>query len=231
MADKPLDEGQFFETSTMLITLILVGRLIAAFARAQAVAAVSLRSKQNNTAVLVGKDGDLEIDARLLQYGDQFKVLPHSRVPTDGLIVSGKIEVDESMLTGETLPIAKKKGDVLIAGTVNGDGTVTAQLTRLPGKNTVTDIAQLVEEAANSKPEIQDLANKIAGWFVPVMAAVALLVFRHLDPCGNQSSRLQHWEWCRKRYYVCRGYTRSRMPLCSRPRSPYGSGCCWWYCS
>ncbi|OIW25501.1 heavy metal translocating P-type ATPase [Coniochaeta ligniaria NRRL 30616] len=184
MADKPLDEGQFFETSTMLITLILVGRLIAAFARVQAVAAVSLRSKQNNTAVLVGKDGDREIDARLLQYGDQFKVLPHSRVPTDGLIVSGKTEVDESMLTGETLPIVKKKGDVLIAGTVNGDGTVTAQLTRLPGKNTVTDIAQLVEEAANSKPEIQDLANKIAGWFVPVMAAVALLVFVIWIPAG-----------------------------------------------
>lgn len=184
MADKPLDEEQFFETSTMLITLILAGRLIAAFARVQAVAAVSLRSKQNNTAVLVGKDGDHEIDARLLQYGDQFKVLPHSRIPTDGLVVSGATEVDESMLTGETLPIVKKKADGLIAGTVNGDGTVTAQLTRLPGKNTVTDIAQLVEEAANSKPELQDLANKIASWFVPVMAAVAILVFVIWIPAG-----------------------------------------------
>lgn len=184
MADKPLDEGEFFVTSTMLITLILVGRLIAAFARVQAVAAVSLRSKQNNTAVLVGKDGDREIDARLLQFGDQFKVLPHSRVPTDGVVVSGKSEVDESMLTGETLPIVKKKGDDLIAGTVNGDGTVTAQLTRLPGKNTVTDIAQLVEEAANSKPELQDLANKVASWFVPVMAVVSVLVFVIWVACG-----------------------------------------------
>ncbi|KAH7165205.1 E1-E2 ATPase-domain-containing protein [Dactylonectria macrodidyma] len=184
MADKPLDEKQFFETSTMLITLILAGRLIAAFARVQAVAAVSLRSKQNNVAVLIGKDGDREIDARLLQYGDQFKVLPHSRIPTDGLVVSGTSEVDESMLTGETLPIVKKKGDALIAGTVNGDGTVTAQLTRLPGKNTVTDIAQLVEEAANSKPELQDLANKIASWFVPAMAVVAILVFVIWIPAG-----------------------------------------------
>ncbi|KAM5353710.1 hypothetical protein ACJ41O_000360 [Fusarium nematophilum] len=184
MAGEPLDEGHFFETSTMLITLILVGRLIAAFARVQAVAAVSLRSKQNNLAVLVEKDGDREIDARLLQYGDRFKVLPHSRVPTDGFVVSGTTEVDESMLTGETLPIVKKKGDDLIAGTVNGDGTVTAQLTRLPGKNTVTDIAQLVEEAANSKPEIQDLANKVASWFVPVMAVVAALVFVIWIACG-----------------------------------------------
>lgn len=175
MAGRPLDEDEFFETSSMLVTLILVGRLIAAFARVQAVAAISLRSKQNNTAVLVGKDGDCEIDARLLQYGDQFKLLPHSRVPTDGFVVSGQTEVDESMLTGESLPVLKKKGDDLIAGTVNGDGTVTAQLTRLPGKNTVTDIAQLVEEAANSKPKLQDLANKVASWFVPTMAVVAAI--------------------------------------------------------
>ncbi|KAF4439567.1 Cu2+-exporting ATPase [Fusarium austroafricanum] len=184
MAGKPLDEKQFFETSTMLITLILVGRLIAAFARVQAVSAVSLRSKSNMTAVLVEKEGDREIDARLLQYGDVFKVLPHSRVPTDGVVISGKTEVDESMLTGETLPIVKQKGSDLIAGTVNGDGTVTVQLTRLPGKNTVTDIAQLVEEAAKSRPEIQDLANKVASWFVPAMATVAVLVIVIWIACG-----------------------------------------------
>ncbi|KAF5672750.1 Cu2+-exporting ATPase [Fusarium denticulatum] len=186
MAGKPLDEGQFFETSTMLITLILVGRLIAAFARVQAVSAVSLRSKQNNIAVLVEKEGDREIDARLLQYGDVFKVLPHSRVATDGVVLSGKTDVDESMLTGETLPIVKQKGSDLIAGTVNGDGTVTVQLTRLPGKNTVTDIAQLVEEAAKSRPEIQDLANKVAGWFVPAMATVAILVLVIWIACGME---------------------------------------------
>lgn len=184
MAGNPLDEGQFFETSTMLITLILAGRLIAAFARVQAVSAVSLRSKQNNTAVLVAKEGDAEIDARLLQYGDVFKVLPHCRVPTDGIVISGKTEVDESMLTGEALPVVKQKGSDLIAGTVNGDGTVTVQLTRLPGKNTVTDIAQLVEEAANSTPKIQDLANKVAGWFVPAMGAIAILVLVIWVSCG-----------------------------------------------
>ncbi|KAF3031863.1 hypothetical protein E8E11_001619 [Didymella keratinophila] len=177
MADKPLDEGQFFETSTMLITLILLGRLTAAFARVQAVSAVSLRSKQNNIAYLVTPDGDRRIDARLLQYGDHFRVIPHSRVPTDGVIVEGETEVDESMLTGESLPVFKKAGDGITAGTVNGDGTVIVQLTRLPGRNTVTDIAQLVEDASNSKPKIQDLANKVARWFVPTMAIVTILVF------------------------------------------------------
>ena len=184
IADKPLDEGQSFETSTMLISLILLGRLIAAFARAKAVSAVSLRSKQNNVALLATSDGDCEIDARLLQYGDRFKVIPHSRVPTDGAIIEGETEVDESMLTGESLPVFKKTGDTLIAGTVNGDGTVIAQLTRLPGKNTVTDIAQLVEDASNSKPKLQDLANKVAGWFVPVMTVISILVFVIWLGCG-----------------------------------------------
>lgn len=184
MAGKPLEEGQFFETSTMLITLILLGRLIAAFARVQAVAAVSLRSRQSNMAVLISPEGDCDIDARLLQYGDHFRLLPHSKVPTDGVVLSGKTEVDESMLTGESMPVVKQQGAKLIAGTVNGDGTVVARLTRLPGDNTVSDIAHLVEEAANSKPKLQDVANKVAGWFVPVMAVIAVLVMVIWLACG-----------------------------------------------
>ena len=177
MAGKPLEQEAFFETSSLLITLILVGRLVAAFARVQAVASVSLRSQQNTQALLVTKEGDREIDARLLQYGDRFKVLPHTRVPTDGTVLTGKTEVDESMLTGESMPVFKNEGDNLIAGTVNGNSTVVALLVRLPGKNTVTDIAQLVEDAANSKPRLQDLANRVASWFVPAMATIAVLAF------------------------------------------------------
>ena len=176
MANQPLGTSEFFETSTLLITLILFGRLIATFVRVRAIAAVSVRSMQSNTAVLVEKGRDREIDARLLQYGDQFRVLPHSRVPTDGTILQGSTEIDESMLTGEVLPVLKQVGDPVIAGTVNGDGTVLVQLDRLPGKNTVTDIAQLVDEAANAKPRIQDLADKVAGWFVPVVSTIAIIV-------------------------------------------------------
>ncbi|KAK7447498.1 hypothetical protein CaCOL14_008570 [Colletotrichum acutatum] len=176
MADRPLDPREFFETSTLLITLVLLGRLTAAYARIRAVAAVSLRSLQTSTAVIIEDGKDVEIDARLLQYGDRFKVLPHSVVPTDGLVVTGSSEVDESMLTGESVPVFKKSRDTVIAGTINGSGTLVAQLTRLPGKNTVTDIAELVEEAANSKPRIQDIADRVAGWFVPVVTAVAIVV-------------------------------------------------------
>ncbi|OLN97300.1 P-type cation-transporting ATPase 1 [Colletotrichum chlorophyti] len=176
MTDRPAEMSEFFETSTLLITLVLLGRLVAAYARIRAVAAVSLRSLQTSTAVVVENGKDVEVDARLLQYGDIFKVLPHSAVPTDGLVISGSSEVDESMLTGESLPAFKKQHDNVIAGTVNGSGTLLAQLTRLPGKNTVTDIAGLVEEAANSKPRIQDIADRVASWFVPVVTLCAVVV-------------------------------------------------------
>lgn len=176
MAGRPLDTSEFFETSTLLITLVILGRLVAAFARVRAVAAVSLRSLQASTAIVVEHGKDSEIDARLLQYGDKFKIGPHSAVPTDGLVVSGSGEVDESMLTGESMPVFKEQGDNVIAGTVNGSGTLVARLTRLPGKNTVTDIAQLVEEAANSKPKLQDIADRVARWFVPIVTSVAVIV-------------------------------------------------------
>ncbi|TLD30593.1 hypothetical protein PspLS_01819 [Pyricularia sp. CBS 133598] len=179
VAGRPLETEEFFETSTLLITLVLLGRLVAAFARMRAVAAVSLRSLQASTALLVGQKGEapeMEVDARLLQYGDRFKVLPHSTVPTDGIVTSGVSEVDKSMLTGEAVPVPKERHDTVVAGTVNGSGTLVVQLTRLPGKNTVTDIAKLVEEAANSKPKIQDVADRVAGWFVPVVTVTAILV-------------------------------------------------------
>lgn len=176
MAGKPLETSEFFETSTLLITLVIMGRLVAAFARIRAVEAVSLRSLQSTTAVIVDHDQDREIDARLLQYADKLKIGPHSVIPTDAIVINGSSEVDESMLTGESVPVFKKEGHTIIAGTVNGSGTLIAKLTRLPGKNTVTDIAKLVEEAQNSKPKLQDYADRVASWFVPVVSSVAIIV-------------------------------------------------------
>ncbi|KAM3530786.1 hypothetical protein NHJ13051_001226 [Beauveria bassiana] len=176
MAGKPLETAEFFETSTLLITLVIFGRLVATFARVRAVQAVSLRSLQASSAVVVEDGQDKNIDARLLQYGDKFKVASHTAVPTDGVVITGSSDVDESMLTGESVPVFKKEGDEVIAGTVNGTGTIVARLTRLPGKNTVTDIAQLVEDAANSKPPLQDAADRVASWFVPIVTTVAVIV-------------------------------------------------------
>ncbi|OAA47983.1 cation transport ATPase [Cordyceps fumosorosea ARSEF 2679] len=176
MVGQPLETAEFFETSTLLITLVILGRLVAAFARVRAVQAVSLRSLQASSAVVVENGQDKDIDARLLQYGDKFKVAPHTAVPTDGIVITGSSDVDESMLTGESVPVFKKEGDEVIAGTVNGTGTIVARLARLPGKNTVTDIAQLVEDAANSKPPMQDAADRVASWFVPIVTTISILV-------------------------------------------------------
>jgi Cd2+-exporting ATPase len=176
MVDRPLETKEFFETSTLLITLVLFGRLIAAYARIRAVQAVSLRSLQTTTTILVEGDSSRKIDARLMQFGDVFIVPAHAQVPTDGQVAEGSSELDESMLTGESLPVAKATGDEIIAGTINGAGTLVIRLTRLPGKNTVTDIAGLVIEASSAKPRVQDLADKVAGWFVPVVALIAVIV-------------------------------------------------------
>ncbi|KAI8952402.1 E1-E2 ATPase-domain-containing protein [Xylaria longipes] len=177
MSGRPLETGSFFETSSLLISLIMLGRLVASYARIRAVAAVSVRSLQVSTAILVENGIDREIDARLLQFGDIFKVTPHSRIPTDGIIISGVSEVDESMITGESLPITKGPGESLIAGTTNGSGALVVRLTRLPGKNTITDIAKLVEDASSSRPRVQEIADRVASWFLPTVLTIALVVF------------------------------------------------------
>jgi Cu2+-exporting ATPase len=173
-----LETRPFFETSTLLVTLILLGRLLAAWARKRAVKAVSLQSLQASTAMLIDhRTGEAsEIDARLLQYGDSIVILPHSRIVTDAEVLEGTSEVDESMLTGESLPVFKAAGKSLVSGTVNGGGRLIARVSRLPGKNTITDIANLVEQAQGYKPQIQDLADKVAGYFIPVVCAAALIV-------------------------------------------------------
>ncbi|KAI7679055.1 heavy metal translocatin, partial [Hortaea werneckii] len=166
-----------FETSTLLISLILLGRLVAAYARKRAVAAVSLRSLQSATASLVGESGNsFELDARLLELGDVILIGPHTQIVTDGTVSAGNSDVDESMITGEAIPISKFPGDAVIAGTVNKGGTLTVTINRLPGKNTVTDIANLVEQAQSTKPRVQDLADKVAGYFIPVVLSISIMV-------------------------------------------------------
>ncbi|KAH7030720.1 p-type copper atpase [Microdochium trichocladiopsis] len=179
IAEKPLSTGQFFETSTLLVTLIMVGRWVTALARQRAVESISIRSLQASTAILVDKESgtEREIDARLLQYGDTFKVLPDSRIPTDGTVVTGSSEVDESMITGESRPVEKYSKSVVVAGSINGPGVMTVRLDRLPSDNTINTIAAMVDEAKLSKPKLQDLADRVASYFVPVVVALTAITF------------------------------------------------------
>ena len=176
---RPLPTGGFFETSTLLVTLIMLGRWVSAFARQRAVESVSIRSLQAETAVLCDAHGrgDEQIDARLLQYGDLFKVIPDSRITTDGIVVLGTTEVDESMVTGESLPVEKLLGSAVIAGSLNGSGVIVVRLTHLPGDNTISTIATMVDEAKFSKPKTQELVDVIASYFVPVILALTIITF------------------------------------------------------
>ena len=174
---KSLSTGEFFETSTLLVTLIMVGDFISALARQKAVESISIRSLQPASA-LVAENGQLvEIDARLLQYGDVFHVAHDSRIATDGIVISGTSEVDESMMTGESTLVEKKEKSVVIAGSINNSGTLDVQVTRLPGDNTISSIASMVDQAKLSKPKIQDLADVVAGYFVPAIAILSTITF------------------------------------------------------
>lgn len=180
ISGKPLFTGQFFETSTLLVTLIMFGRYIATLARQKAVESISIRSLQAQTALLVDKSNSSEakeIDVRLLQYGDTFKVLPDMRIPTDGTVISGSSEVNESMLTGESRPVEKNPKSRVIGGTMNGSGSLIVRLTRLPGDNAINTIAAMVDEAKLSKPKIQELADKVASYFVPVIVGLTIITF------------------------------------------------------
>ncbi|KAK3399188.1 E1-E2 ATPase-domain-containing protein [Sordaria brevicollis] len=166
---RPLSAGQFFETSTLLVTLIMVGRFLAAYAQHKAVSSVSkVKSLQSHTALLVDDDGgnEKEIDARLLQYGDYFKVVPGAKIPTDGIVVEGDSEVDESMITGESRPVVKAEGSEVIAGTVNGSGALRVRLTTVPGNNTISVIMDMVHKAKVAKTKIEGIADRAAGYLV-----------------------------------------------------------------
>ncbi|CAI4289363.1 BFH_collapsed_G0004770.mRNA.1.CDS.1 [Saccharomyces cerevisiae] len=175
---RPLSTEQFFETSSLLVTLIMVGRFVSELARHRAVKSISVRSLQASSAILVDKTGkEMEINIRLLQYGDIFKVLPDSRIPTDGTVISGSSEVDEALITGESMPVPKKCQSIVVAGSVNGTGTLFVKLSKLPGNNTISTIATMVDEAKLTKPKIQNIADKIASYFVPTIIGITVVTF------------------------------------------------------
>ena len=175
-----LVSGIYFETSALLITLIMTGRLMSDFACLKAFRSVSIKSLQTRSALRVDNaipyaEHEEDIDVRLLQHGDVFKVNNRCPVATDGIIVSGISEFDESVLTGEATLLGKTAGSTVIAGSVNVGDDVLIQVTRLPGNNTIDEIAGMVEEVTHSKTKAQQTADVVAKWIVPTSAVLALL--------------------------------------------------------
>ena len=172
--------GMFFETSALLISLIMLGRFMADLACHRVITSKSIRSLQPRSALRVvdpAIDGEdlKETDVRLLHIDDIIKLQPHCVVPTDGIIENGESEFDESMITGEAKLVTRSKGCTVVAGSTNHSATVTINATRLPGENTIDEIADMVEEVSRSKPRAQVIADRVARWVVPGIAALALL--------------------------------------------------------
>ena len=169
-----LVSGIYFETSALLITLIMMGRLMSDFACLKAFRVGSIKSLQTRSALLV--DTSIRpIDVRLLQLGDSVRVNTGCPVPTDGTIISGVSEFDESVLTGEATLVRKALGSSVIAGSFNIGDAVLVEVTRLPGNNTIDEIAGMVEEVTHSKIKAQQTADEVARWIVPISATLAML--------------------------------------------------------
>ncbi|KAK8201067.1 E1-E2 ATPase-domain-containing protein, partial [Phyllosticta paracitricarpa] len=174
-----ISKNSFFETSALLVTLIRLGRFVSELARQRATESVSIRSLQTPHALLLQKNRSetQEIDVRLLQHGDIFRVPPHTRIPTDGVVIYGGSQVDESMMTGESKPVAKGIDSRVMAGTINLDGQIDVTLSRTYWENSISEIGTLVENAELSKPKLQALADRVASFFVPAIVALTIMVF------------------------------------------------------
>ncbi|KAJ3258293.1 ATPase Cu transporting protein 7B [Boothiomyces macroporosus] len=172
-----------FETSSTLITFVTFGRYIENRAKAKTSSALStLISLAPSFATLVEMDSAQQITTKqipseFIKIGDLLKILPGERIPCDGTIESGESSVDESVVTGEPLPVEKSVGSKAIAGTVNGTGALMVRAERVGGDTTLSQIVKLVSGAQASKAPIQAVADKIAGVFVPVIIALALFTF------------------------------------------------------
>ncbi len=166
----------YFDTSAMIITLVLLGRLLETRARGQTSSAIrKLLDLRPKTARVVRNGRDVETPIEHIQVGDHIRVRPGENIPVDGLIQNGQSAIDESMLTGESLPVDKQPGDKVIGGTRNTTGSFIFQATQIGADTVLSQIIDLVRQAQGSKAPIQHLADRVASIFVPIIFAIALL--------------------------------------------------------
>lgn len=168
----------YFEAAAVIITLILLGRFLEARAKGKTGDAIKhLLGLQAKTAHVERNGNSIELSVDQVLVGDQVKLRPGDRIPVDGVVISGNSWVDESMLTGEPAPNAKTIDDTVTGGTINGNGTLTLQATRVGADSTLAQIIRMVEQAQGAKLPIQALVDRITAIFVPVVMAVALITF------------------------------------------------------
>jgi Cu+-exporting ATPase len=171
--------GVYFEAAAAIVTLVLLGQVLELRARSRTGAAIkALLGLAPKTARRIAENGteeDVPLDR--IQVGDRLRVRPGEKVPVDGVILEGGSAVDESMVTGEPIPVEKKTGDRVIGSTVNGRGMFVLRAEKVGSETLLARIVHMVGEAQRSRAPIQRLADQVAGWFVPAVIAIAIVAF------------------------------------------------------
>jgi Cu+-exporting ATPase len=169
-------ENLYFETAGVIITLILLGKTLEAISKGWTSEAIKkLIELTPKTALVIQNGQEIAIPVEEVEVGDLLLVKPGERIPVDGVVLDGYTSVDESMLTGESIPVEKKAGDQVIGATMNKYGAITLQATKVGSETALAQIIKLVEEAQGSKAPIAKMADIVSGYFVPIVFYVALL--------------------------------------------------------
>ena len=166
----------YFEGSAVVITLVMLGKWLEARAKRQTTSAIrALHALRPDVAHLMGLDGEVDVPVAEVLAGDRLVVKPGERFPVDGTLLEGHTQVDESMLTGEPLPVAKDAGGALTGGSINGDGRVLMQVRAVGSETVLSRIIRLVEDAQAAKAPIQRLVDQVSAVFVPVVLVLAVI--------------------------------------------------------
>ena len=168
----------YFEAAAVITVLVLLGQVLELRARAQTSGAIrALLGLAPKAARRVTDHGDEDIDIDAIKVGDRLRVRPGEKVPVDGVVIEGNAVIDESMVTGESMPVAKAEGDSVIGGTVNRSGGLAMRAEKVGRDTMLSRIVDMVAKAQRSRAPIQRLADRVAGWFVPAVIAAAVLAF------------------------------------------------------
>ena len=171
--------GVYFEAAAVITTLVLLGQVLELKARSRTGAAIrALLGLAPKTARLVGEDGsERDVPLDRVNPGDRLRVRPGEKIPVDGVVLEGRSSVDESMITGEPIPVEKQKGDRVTGATVNGTGSLIMRAERVGSETLLAQIVRMVAEAQRSRAPIQKLADQVSGYFVPIVMGAAVLTF------------------------------------------------------
>jgi P-type Cu+ transporter len=208
------ERNVYFEVSAVVIAFVLLGKYMEEIIKQRSSAAVRrLLDLQPSTAIVIRDGEEMVVPVEVVQRGDVVVVRPGDKVPADGVVLDGQSSVDEALITGESLPVSKKVGSELIGGTINGQGLLRFEATRVGAETALAQIILIVEQAQASSAPVQRLADRVTAWFVPVVVSVAFPHHGALDP-GRQ------FQWRSAGVHRRAG---DLLSLCSGDRHPGGA--------